>query len=65
MAKRKKRLKKGIESLYEQIEEHEKKLEEALREEDYERAWYYRKEIKTFLDGIEKKEKQLKKRKKK
>jgi len=42
---RKKRLKKGIESLEKQIEIHEKKLEEAEKEGNYELGSYYKKEI--------------------
>ena len=42
---RKKRLKKGIESLEKQIGIHEKKLEKAEKEGNYELSSYYKKEI--------------------
>ena len=43
---RKKRAKKGIKSLEKQIEIHEKKLEKAEKEGNYELSSYYKKEIK-------------------
>jgi len=43
--KRKKRLKKGIESIERQIEIHEEKLKEAVKKGDEELVGYYDKEI--------------------
>jgi hypothetical protein len=42
---RKKRIKKGLDSVREQIELHKKKLEKAMQEEDIGLADYYKKEI--------------------
>jgi len=61
MAKRRKKLKKGIGSLEEQIRLHKMKREEALKEGNAERAEYYKKEIETFENIKDKKEKQLSK----
>ncbi len=65
MAKRKKRLEKGIESLREQIEIHEEKLREALERKDYESVLYLQGEIRKFEREKEKKEKRLSKKKRK
>ncbi len=54
---RKKRTKKGIESLKGQITEHAKKLEGAYDEGKIELASYYKKEIEKFKKNIEKKKK--------
>tara|TARA_Y100000310_G_C20671313_1_gene810467 strand:- start:1723 stop:1908 length:186 start_codon:yes stop_codon:yes gene_type:complete len=54
MTSRKKRLKKGISSIEEQIKIHEKKKEEAEKEGMIERVVYYEKEI----EGLEKQKKQ-------
>lgn len=54
--KRKKRLKKGIESLQWQIEAHEEKLKKALEEENEELARYYEKDI-SILEGQKRKKK--------
>ena len=53
MANRKKRLKNGIESIKEQIKEHELKRENALKEGEIELAGYYTDEI----TGLKKSEK--------
>lgn len=45
MVNRKKRLKRGIESLEEQIRLHEEKLKKAEEEDDMELVGYYRNEI--------------------
>ena len=45
MVNRKKRLKKGIESLEKQIMLHEEKLKKAVEEDNIELAEYYKKEI--------------------
>lgn len=50
MVNRKKRLKKGIESLTEQIEIHKEKREKAQKEGNLELAEYYNSEI----EGLEK-----------
>lgn len=55
MTNRKKRLKKGIESIGEQIEIHEKKLEQAKEQGFIERARYYEKEIKAKEEAMKKK----------
>jgi hypothetical protein len=57
--KRKKRLKKGIESLKEIIEEHKKKLENTMIEGKEELGDYYSKEIKSKEEQLEKKKKQF------
>lgn len=57
--KRGKRLKKGIESIKEQIEIHKEKLEKAMENRYEELAGYYVKEIRTLGKEQEKKEKQL------
>ena len=56
MTKRKKRLEKGIESLKKQIEIHEEKVEDDLREGHLERAEYHKREIEDLLREIEYKE---------
>tara|TARA_B100002003_G_C13967457_1_gene468321 strand:+ start:161 stop:349 length:189 start_codon:yes stop_codon:yes gene_type:complete len=61
MVKRKKRLKKGIESLKKQIEFHEDKLEEAERKKDESLVRYYEKEIKAKGGDLDRKEDQLRK----
>ena len=61
MTNRKKRLKKGIESLQKQIFLHEKKLEKAEKEGKFELARYYEKEIKAKKRDKDKKENLLKK----
>jgi|TARA_B100001971_G_scaffold17488_2_gene13592 peptide subunit release factor 1 (eRF1) len=61
MVKRKKRLKKGIESLKKQIEFHEDKLEEAERKKDENLVRYYEKEIKAKGGDLDRKEDQLRK----
>ena len=59
MVNRKKRLKKGIESLTRQIELHEEKKKKAEQEDKIELADYYEKEIKAKKRDKEKKEKIL------
>ncbi len=61
MVNRKKRLRKGIFSLQEQIKIHEQKKIEAEEEGDEELARYYNKEISTLNKNKEKKENQLEK----
>ena len=61
MPNRKKRLKKGIESLEKQISLHEEKLRRAENEGKLELAGYYEKEIKAKKKDKEKKEKFLRK----
>ena len=61
MPSRKKRLKKGIESLQKQISLHEEKLKQAEKEGKLELAEYYEKEIEAKRRDKEKKEKLLKK----
>jgi len=61
MTNRKKRIKKGIESIQDQINLHEEKLEKAEQEEKTELAAYYQKEIISKQEDIEKKKRLLKK----
>lgn len=61
MPKRKKRLKKGIASLQEQIELHLEKRKRALEEGKIELANYYDGEIEELGDTKHKKEDQLEK----
>lgn len=61
MASRKKRLKKGVESLERQIRLHEEKLMKAEEEENIELAEYYKKEINAKKRDKEEKERLLKK----
>ncbi len=61
MVNRKKRLKKGIESLQKQIEMHEKKLQQAEKQGKIELLDYYKKEIEVKKKDKEEKEKLLKK----
>ncbi len=56
---RKRRAKKGIESLERQIAEHAKKLEEAQKSGRIELAEYYKKELRKFEANIEKKKKTI------
>lgn len=54
MAKRTKRLKKGIESLKEEIEEHFIKLEEDIAELNFERGRYHARELdKSLIKALE------------
>ncbi len=62
MAKRKKRLKKGIASLEQQIELHMGKKETAFAEGNIYLAEYYRKEIEAKEADKKKKERQLKRK---
>ena len=61
MAKRKKRLERGINSLKEQIRIHEEKRKKAEKEGKLELKEYYEKEIDNLKKIILKKEKLLKK----
>lgn len=61
MPNRKKRLKKGIESLDRQIKIHEEKLQRAEQQDHIELADYYRKEILAKKKDKEKKQKILEK----
>lgn len=61
MTNRKKRLKKGIESLREQITFHEEKREKAKEEGKEELAGYYEGEIESKENDIEKKKRLLEK----
>ena len=60
MTNRKKRLKKGIESIKEQIIMHEEKKDEAEKQGNVELVNYYRKEIAILENEKEKKEEILK-----
>ena len=61
MTNRKKRLKKGIESLENQIKLHEEKLNEAKKEGKIELTDYYEKEIDVKKKDIEEKKRLLNK----
>lgn len=61
MAKREKRLKKGIESLKKQIEIHEEKRRIAEEEGNLELAGYYTREIEAKIKDKERKENLLEK----
>ncbi|WP_456329258.1 hypothetical protein [Archaeoglobus sp.] len=61
MAKRKKRLKKGMESLLDVIAEHEEKKKKAEEEGDWFLVEYYEKEIAKFWRDYEKKKRRLEK----
>ena len=61
MTNRKKRLKKGIESLEKQIDLHEQKLHQAEEENNFELAGYYKKEITSKKNDVEEKKRLLKK----
>jgi len=52
MTNRKKRLKKGIKSLGEQIEYHKEKREQAKKEGNLELEEYYNKEIKSLENDL-------------
>ncbi|MBI5002414.1 hypothetical protein HZC31_03450 [Candidatus Woesearchaeota archaeon] len=61
MTNRKKRLKKGIESLEKQIDLHEQKLHKAEKESNFELAGYYKKEILSKKQDAEEKKRLLEK----
>jgi len=61
MVNRKKRLKKGIESIKKQIELHEEKLRNAEEEDNIELAEYYTKEIESMKEDKKEKERLLEK----
>ncbi|MEK6907214.1 MAG: hypothetical protein AABW45_01685 [Nanoarchaeota archaeon] len=61
MPNRKKRLKKGIESLQKQILLHEEKLKKAKKEGKLELADYYEKEVENMKEYKGKKERLFKK----
>lgn len=61
MTNRKKRLKRGIESLKEQVKIHKEKKEKASEEDMEELVRYYDKEIESKIRDIEKKKKMLEK----
>ena len=61
MASRKKRLKKGIESLEKQIKLHEEKIKKAAEGDNIELVDYYKKEINAKKRDKEEKERILKK----
>jgi len=56
-----KRVKKGIKSLEEQVEIHEEKLRQAIKDSRYDLVNYYTREIEHKKKDLQKKEKQLKK----
>lgn len=58
MAKRKKRLEKGIESIEKQILLHQEKREQAIEQGNLELEDYYNREIKGLKKTKERKEKQ-------
>jgi len=59
--KRKKRLKKGIESLKEQVMLHREKLKKAIEDADEDLASYYEKDISRLINEEKKKKNQLEK----
>jgi hypothetical protein len=59
MTNRKKRLKKGIESLKEQIKNHKEKREIAEKEGNFELEGYYKKEIESLEHAQNRKEEKL------
>ena len=59
MTNRKKRLKKGIESIKEQISLHKEKREKAKEEVNIERVGYYDKELESLIRQAKEKEDQL------
>ena len=59
MANRKKRLKKGIESVEEQIELHKEKLRKAKEEGKIDLEGYYEKELKHLAEYKDRKKRQL------
>ena len=61
MTNRKKRLRKGIESIEKQIKLHEEKLEKTEEEDNIELAQYYKKEINAKKKDKEEKERLLSK----
>lgn len=61
MTNRKKRLKKGIESLEKQIAFHEQKLQKAVQEDHLELAGYYKKEILAKKKDMDEKKRLLEK----
>ena len=61
MANRKKRLRKGIESIEKQIKLHEEKLKKAEEEDNIELAQYYKKEVNAKKKDKEEKERLLSK----
>ena len=61
MTNRKKRLKKGIESLQKQVELHEEKLRRAEEEDKIELGEYYKKEITAKKKDLEWKKRLLEK----
>lgn len=61
MTNRKKRLKKGIESIEKQIKLHEYKLRKVEEENNFELAGYYTKEILAKKHDVEEKKRLLKK----
>lgn len=58
MANRKKRLKKGIESIEKQIELHKEKLENTIKSGNIDLEGYYKKEITHLEEAKERKKKQ-------
>jgi hypothetical protein len=61
MSGRKKRLRRGIESIKEQIEAHERKLEDARRQGKIGLEEYYEKEIESMKLAMAKKHRTLEK----
>ncbi len=59
MPSRKKRLKKGIESVQKSIKKHEQKIKKAESEDQVELINYYKKEIKGMKDQLSRKKKFL------
>jgi hypothetical protein len=62
MTNRNKRLKKGIDSLNKQISIHEKKIKTAEEENNEDLAGYYKKEIQSKREAMERKMKMLEKK---
>ena len=61
MANRKKRLKKGMESISKQIELHQEKREKAKKEDIIGLVKYYDKELDSFKNSLKEKKRMLKK----
>ncbi|HLD19201.1 MAG TPA: hypothetical protein VJB90_04280 [Candidatus Nanoarchaeia archaeon] len=61
MANRKKRLKKGMESISKQIELHQEKREKAKKEDIIGLVKYYDKELDSFKKSLKKKKRMLEK----
>ena len=61
MANRRKRLKKGMESIGKQIKLHQKKREKAKEDDNIALVKYYDKELDSFKNSLKEKKRMLKK----